>query len=442
MKKKILILSASPQRDSVVDSLIADKLKAIGNEVWVRACLRQGRDAVLELEPNVVVLPPIRNVYSRDLVEQLKKWNIGVVSRHTEPSLEWADFKEMTPVEKMEILGRHAYEIDAELVWSSDEVQILSRRPYGDFPVIAVGAFMVDIYKSPELQRFPSKEIFNQKHKFSPDKKTLLLSSAWGFIDSSPDLSIDGQRECHNDREGREKWLEMAHLVHKRLSKNWNILATLHPSLGIDAYKEGLKDTDIEIDTESTATELLKNVDVLVHAGSTMAVEMHLLNKPAFQFGDVNNLTGANWWQKPSSVISKVSPHYTDPQKLINAIRRSSDKSNANPKTIKTLEEGRYGRMDGKASERAAQVINKIDGQFKMVWPDNTRNYDQPTVVADTATIVRPMFCGICKMPFGRVEKEWLDKLIKFLGVKEPIEMGRNKLCPNCGSRYFDKEEQ
>lgn len=437
--KKILILSASPQRDSVVDSLIAEKLRQLGNEVWVRACLRQGRDAVLEIEPNVVILPPIRNLYSRDLAEQLKKWNIGVVSRHTEPSLEWRDYKQMTPVERMEILGKLPYEIDAELVWSSDEVQILSRRPYGNFPVIAVGAFMVDIYKSSELQRFPSKEIFNQKHKFSPEKKTLLLSSAWGFIDSSPDLSIDGQRECHNDQEGRKQWLEMAHLVHKRLSNNWNILATLHPSLGIEAYKEGLK--DIEIDTESTATELLKNADVLVHAGSTMAVEMHLLNKPAFQFGDVNNLTGANWWQKPGSVISKVSPHYTDPQKLINAIRRVSDKSNANLKTIKTLEEGRYGLMDGKATERAAKVINEIEGQFKMCWPDNTRNYDQPTVVADTATIVRPMFCNICKNSFGMVETEWLEKYAKFLGVKEPLKFKMDKLCPKCGARYFDKEE-
>jgi len=411
------------------------------NEVWVRACLRQGRDAVLELEPNVVVMPPIRNVYSRDLVEQLKKWNIGVVSRHTEPSLEWADYKRMTPVEKMEILGRHAYEIDAELVWSQDEVQILSRRPYGNFPIIAVGAFMIDIYKSPELQRFPSKEIFNEKHKLSPDKKTLLLSSAWGFIDSSPDLSIDGQRECQKDQEGRSQWLQMAHLVHKRLSK-WNILATLHPSVGIDEYKEGLKDTGIEIDTESTATELLKNVDALVHAGSTMAVEMHCLNKPSFQFGDVNTLIGANWWQKPGSAISKVSPHYTDAQKLINAIRRSSGSSNANPKTIKILEEGRYGRMDGKATERAAKAINDIDGNFKMVWPDNTRNYDQPTVVADTSKIVRPMFCNICKKPFGMVEQEWMDKFAKFLGKEEPVKIRTDKLCPHCGSRYFHSEDE
>ena len=437
--KKILILSASPQRDAVVDTLIADKLKAMGNEVWVRACLREGREAVLQVEPDIVVVPPIRNVYSRDLVEQLKKWNIGVVSRHTEPSLEWADFKAMTPQERFEILGRHAYEIDAELVWSEDEVQILSRRPYGKFPIIAVGAFMADIYKSPELDNFPSREIFNQKHKLSMDKKTVLLSSAWGFIDSSPDLSIDGQRECYNDREGRNNWLAMAKLVHKRLSKKWNILATLHPSLGIEAYKEALKDTRIEIDTESTAVELLKNVDVLVHAGSTMAVEMHFLDKPSFQFGDVNNLTGANWWQKPGSAISKVSPHYTDPQKLINAIRRTPEGSNASKETLKVLEEGRYGRMDGRATERAAKVINQIEGQFKLCWPDNVRNYDQLTIVADTSRIVRPMLCGICKKPFGMVDQKWIEKFAQFLGTKEPPKMNMDKLCPNCGARYFEK---
>jgi hypothetical protein len=301
---------------------------------------------------------------------------------------------------------------------------------------------MVDIYKSPELQNFPSREIFNQKHNLLSEKKTILLSSAWGFIDSSPDLSIDGQKACKNDQEGRKKWLEMAKLVCAKLSKKWNILATLHPSLGIDAYKEGLKDTGIEIDTESAATELLKNVDVLIHAGSTMAVEMHFLNKPSFQFGDVNNLTGANWWQRPGSAISQVSPHYTEPQKLINAIRRAPDKSNANPKTLKVLEQGRYGKMDGRATERAAKAINDIEGKFTMCWPDNTRNYDQPTIVGESNTILRDTLCGICKKPFYVVQPEWLSKFVRFVGGKEGVAIPRDKLCPHCGARFFDRERE
>jgi len=446
MAKRILILSASPRRDMVVDGLIADKLKALGNEVWIRACLRQGRDAVLELQPDVVVVPPIRNVYSRDLVEQFKKWNIGVVSRHTEPSLEWQDFKRMSPQEKMEILGRHKYEVDAELVWSQDEVDILSRRPYGEFPIIPVGALMVDIYMHPEFDSmFPSREIFNQKHNLDPRKKTLLLSSAWGHIDSSPDLSIDAQRACKKDAEGRDRWLEMAHVARKKL-KDWNIIATLHPSIGLEPYEEGLKDTGIEIDVKSTAVELLKNVDALVHAGSTMAVEMHVMGKPAFQYGDINNVTGTNWWQKPGSAISKVSPHYTDPDKLIRAIRRayllpSFPEDNANPKTIKVLEEGRYGLMDGKATERAAQAINNVEGSFKMCWPDNTRNYDQPTVVADIETIALEHPCGICKKTFYVLNPEWYKKTANFLNGKIP-DVKMDKLCPHCGARFYGNEEQ
>jgi len=52
------------------------------------------------------------------------------------------------------------------------------------------------------------------------------------------------------------------------------------------------------------------------------------------------------------------------------------------------------------------------------------------------------MFCGICKKPFGKLEKEWLEKFARFLGVKEPPEMKMDKLCPNCGSRFFDKDEK
>ena len=437
---KILILSASPQRDSEIDKILSEKLTALGNEVWVKACLREGRDSVLDIKPDVVVMPPIRNPYSRDFVNQCKDFGCSVATRHTEPSIAWEDYKVITAAEKAMILGQYAYNAEVELVWSEDEAQILKGRGC-QFPIIPVGAFVADVYKQDDFNnKFMGREAFCEKHKLDKDKKTILLSSAWGFIDSSPDLQIDGQREASADEKGREIWIDMAKQVHEKFKDMWNILVTLHPSVGIGQYKEELEPLGIEIDTDSTAVELLKNCDMLVHAGSTMGIEMHLLNKPAFQFGDVNNLVGANWWQRSDAAISRVSPHCDSIDKLIEALDKSPDTSNANPDTIKELEEGRYGSLDGKASDRAAEEINKLEGSFKYCWPHSPHDYTQPLIKKSAEGLVTRATCGICKKPFVVLSVDGINKINEQFGITTKIPQKQDTLCAHCGARFFRQE--
>jgi hypothetical protein len=125
-KKKVLILTASPVRDKYIDKLIAKELTALGCEVRIHPCLREGRDATLNFLPDVVVVPPIRNIYARDLAAQLKKWKCGVITRHTEPSCSWQDWQKMSDQQRGDILGRWPYMVDMELVWSQDEAEILN----------------------------------------------------------------------------------------------------------------------------------------------------------------------------------------------------------------------------------------------------------------------------------------------------------------------------
>ncbi len=441
-KKKVLILTASPQRDSEIDVLLKDNLVKLGNEVWVRPCLREGRDAVLEIEPDIVVMPPIRNPYSRDFVNQCKDFGCGVVTRHTEPSIAWEDFKAIDDFNKAQIMGHYKYNVDVEVVWSEDEVQILSKRQ-SHFPIKAVGAFVCDVYRQDDFDsKFLNRGAFCQKHKLDENKKTILLSSAWGFIDSSPDLSIDGQREVSEDEKGRCIWLDMAKDVHEKFKDKYNILITLHPSIGIDAYKAELEPLGLEIDTESTAVELLKNCDVLVHAGSTMGVEMHLLNKPAFQFGDVNKLKGANWWQRSDAAISRVSPHCESTSKLIEALDGFPDFSNANLETIKELEEGRYGKMDGKATERTAEIINELTGKFKYCWPHSPHDYTQLTVRKNPDDVIYMSQCGICKKSFVLVNQKWVSELLTTMSngkINAPLP--KDTLCPHCGARFYGRAD-
>ncbi len=391
----------------------------------------------MEIKPDVVIMPPIRNVYSRDFAGQCKEFGCAVVTRHTEPSIAWEDYKVAGAKDRAAIIGQFKYNVDVEIVWSEDEVQILRSRNTV-FPVEFVGAFVADIYKQDDFDsKFISREAFCEKHKLDKDKKTILLSSAWGFIDSSPDLQIDGQREVSVDEKGRGIWIDMAKQVHEKFKDKWNILITLHPNIGLDFYKKELEPLGLEIDTESTAVELLKNCDMLVHAGSTMSVEMHLLNKPALQFGDVNSLTGANWWQRSDAAISRVSPHCDSIEKLIEELEKFPDTSNANPETIKELEAGRYGAMDGKASERTAEIVNKLEGSFKYCWPNSPHDYTQSLVRKDADDVLKVTTCGICKKDFVILNKNLINKIMADHEIKGKLPDKYDTLCAHCGARFY-----
>lgn len=442
MAKKILILSASPIRDRPIDELIASELRKMGNEVWVGACLQEGRSMVLELEPDVVVIPPIRNPHSRDLAETLKSWGIGVVSRHTEASMDWQDFKRMDNNEKASNLGRWAYNINLEIVWGDDEAEILRRRGF-PFPIEAVGSFSADAYKSKEmLRQCVSKKFLFEKHKLNPKKRTILVLCAWGFMDSAPDLRVDEIIDYQHDKQGRDKWLQMITGLQKEFGRNYNILATLHPNVATKPYKDYLDQLKTSLDIEYKAIHLVKNCDIVIHAGSTTAMGAHFLKKPAFQYGDQNQ--SKSWFDRSESPLSHISPYAKNISQLIDYIKKCEfDKSNANTDSIKALRNGRYGKMDGKAYRRAAELINKIGGKFKMCWPKAHRDYDQILTVKDVSRILKQDYCGICKNTFFTVQSEWLGKIQA--GLKLAPEQAKilpnmkHNACPHCAAKYYER---
>lgn len=427
---RILILTASPQRDAVIDRQLRDELSKRGHEVFVRSCLREGRKSVIELEPDIVVVPPVRNPYSRDFVETCKGWGLGVITRHTEASCSWADYKDMPPDEQYRsVLGIVRYQVDAEVVWGKDEAEILTERG-GKFPVVPVGSLAVDAYKNKELlEEYTHREVFNQKLKLDSTKRNMLIGSSWGFADSAPDLRIDEINSYSMEDEGRDRFIALIKELQEKL--NWNIILRPHPGINIEPYKEQL---DIAIETEMTATEMLCNCDALIHSGSTMAIEAHFLGIPAYQFGDVNRKFTNNWFQKPGSPLSRVSPLIKSGDDMMSGDFKRQ--SNANVDVLRELEEGRYGAMDGKAVARTCDVIEKVEGKFKTCWPVAHRDYDLPHVFKNLDGVTTRSFCNICENPFQVLNQSWYDKLCKMLGL--PLkELPEHLQCPNCGSRIF-----
>jgi predicted kinase len=436
--RKILILSASPVRDKHIDNLIAEKLRALGHEVEVSPCQRGGREKVLQFKPDICLVPPIRNPNSRDFVAELKRFGCAVVTRHTEPSCSWQDWKKMPPQSRTEILGAFPYLVDLELVWSQDEADILNRRGV-PFKAVAVGAIGLDIYFDEQLKaRLTHRPEFCTKYKLDIEKPTLLISSPWGFADSSPDLGTDEILAAQRDAAGRDRHLAMIRAIVPLLKGTWNLLMTVHPGVGAAPYQTLAKELGIPIDAENPMLDLLPNCDALIHAGSTAAVSAHLLDIPAYQYGDVNAEGSASWWGVGESAISRVSPMAKSPEDLAEMIRVWFKGSNANPATITELEEGRYGRIDGHGTDRAVALITQLMGRFAYNWPRSPHDYRQLTVQRAEGDFLKKAVCGVCHQTFVFWTEEYLAQVAKTVGIDPAKLRPKGSICcPFCAARMF-----
>jgi len=166
-------------------------------------------------------------------------------------------------------------------------------------------------------------------------------------------------------RNGRDKWLEEI----KRCVKDyplWDIAIKVHPAEHPTEYEEVFKDTKVKIYHREFAVDVLPKASVLIHAGSTMALEAHLLKIQAVQFANYADV-----------LINSVSP--TVDKVELDKIKLNE--SNANTKIIKRLEETFYGKIDGHACKRAAVYINEVKPRktaIPNIWPENEISYETP----------------------------------------------------------------
>ena len=98
--------------------------------------------------------------------------------------------------------------------------------------------------------------------------------------------------------------------------------------------------------------EILNYVDLLIHAGSTTALEAHFMNIPSLSF----------WNPAPErSPISGIAPRsstFEELDRLISEVQPGQ--SNADPEVVAALEREFYGRIDGQACRRAAERIDEL----------------------------------------------------------------------------------
>jgi len=409
--KKIILFYSLPQRDKAIDELLANKLRrelesrGEAGEVRVAPFLPDNRAHILYYKPDIIVIPEARCEYTVDLAEQCMKWGVRVVAKRTEGGASWGAWEKMEEAERATVIGAWPYDVDLEIVWSERFKELLAKHGYlPEEKIFAAGAFPFDPY----FEYPPAERTWT--------KPRVLFATGWGHADRQPEYNVPEappDSPIHKDAyerhsKGRAKWIEMMDKFISKFGDKYDYFLRLKTGEAPLAYQQALGGR-VKIILPCYTYLAIDNCDVLIHAGSTMGIEAHLRNKPALSFcGSINQVPGYDY--------PNVSPDYDDVDELIEAFEKlDMSKSNADLDNLKVLEREFYGKIDGKACERAAKKILDLEVRPTCIpeqWPESKKTYDTPGVYK----FVEGWVCEACK-------KQCFNTIL-----------GREMIkCPHCG---------
>jgi hypothetical protein len=389
-KGKVLIFDNLPQRDMQVDQYLATKLRAKGFEVRVTPFLPDNRPHILYYKPDICILPEARCEYTIDVANNLMKWDVYTILKRTEGGSSWGAWNKMEDAEKETVVGAWPYNADLEIVWSQKFADLVAK--HGHMPkekLFVCGGIPFDCY----FEGFPiERETRNKSICFAP---------GWGHADRNPEYNVPEAppgSPIHADaynrhRKGRLAWIEM---MRKVITANPGCDFYLRLKVGESPteYQQALGplNQNLKVVLPCPSKIPIMNSDVIIHAGSTLAIEAHLCNRPSLSFyGMINQVTGYKY--------PNVVPDFEDADELVKVLRNLEfGKSNANLKAIKELEEEFYGTIDGKACERIADRIDQVEikqTNIPDVWPEPTKEYEVPGVFK----MIETWMCETCKRP-------------------------------------------
>jgi len=395
---KISILTLASQRDKLIDNILAAKLRKLGHEVNVRCYIYAGRESICYEKPDVVIHPMVGGQYKIDFVKKCKEWGIVVIVRRGEAGMGKEQFDNLDVDRKKLILGNWDYSpyVDLELVWGKEFLGILNKQGHNFVEREACGGFAFDPY-------FLKKNIPSAN-----EKKTILFATGFSTADCRNDkceCGLPDESDYHNEihtihRVARDKWIVAINKLVRGLgTDSWDFGLKVRPGEMPREYIEKLLPAVKIHSIDSASSELLDSVDVLIHSGSTLSVEAHLSDVPAFNYCNV----------QPDPLLAKLHPCIDSYQSLeFNIARSVNRKSNIIESNYNKFVDHLYGPIDGKSCERAAHYVDehiknkKFHTKIPNKWPRETKYLDIDSnniYIEETENAVR-WFCPCCREPY------------------------------------------
>lgn len=365
--KKILFFTHNPYRDSLSDNLVNNALREAGHEVWSRGYLQNDKQMITCIKPDVVVLPEIRCEYTLDLAKQLKAWGCKVVVKMCEVGITRESIPHISLEYQKAIFGNFPFtdHIDLMLGWGPEMCRL--QIGYANVPevkIAPVGGLQFDQYfLSPPPPQFTMPN-YKPNVLFATGFAYAERNKEYAMPEAMPGDKIHAEM-VNKDIKGRSLWFNSIKKFHERFGQFWNIL--VKPHAGERAYSyEKILDGIATVIPPMSGFQALQISTAVVHSGSTMAYEAHLMGRPAFNFGNVCE----------DVVVSQISPNSSTIDELISQFSTANfTRSNANPAVIKNLEDEYYGPVDGKAHIRAAEAISALPEpktNIPDIYPVNT----------------------------------------------------------------------
>jgi surface carbohydrate biosynthesis protein len=368
---KIIIYTLTHQRDKYIDGLLAEQLRQYGHEVLIRNYILGARESICYEKPDAIIHPMVGGEYKIDTIEKCKDWGIEVIVRRGEAGQGREQFNALDDNRKKIILGNWDYSpyVDLELVWGQEFADIISEQGWMPASKIkACGAFAFDPYFLPDCKRVKKS-----------GKKTILFATGFSTADSLPDYCETGlpegsdyHKELHKiHSDARKVWLDAIDKLVDGYSDVYDFELKVRPGESVKVYTDKVPSCVKVHPENSPSSEVLRNVDVLVHSGSTLAIEAHLLDIPSFNFFNVN----------PDPLLAKVSPSMDLYKELEFSLRRAvkNNHSNILKPVYRQLQDHLYGEIDGRACERAAGFVHEhligkiIRNTSPMTWPKDAK---------------------------------------------------------------------
>lgn len=414
--KKILLLSHIPARDDIADNLIKKALEERGYLVWKQGILGYTRGLILLLKPDIIIYPEIRCSATVDTVKLLHEWNVTVVQRRCEMGI--------TSESNMnEELSRVMYGnwpvrdyINLDLVWGRKFADMLVKS--GTMPrskIKIVGGIGFDQYFVPPPPVKKSK------------KKVVLFATGFGYADRNPVYAIPEALPEDNihidlvssDRKYRERFGNLIEAFLRLYGDEFDVRIRRHPGESWDYYAKRFTNRANDSSIGS-AVESLYACDILIHPGSTMAYEAHLLDKPTLNFRNTNL----------DVLVGAISPTYNRVGEILDAFEEAVGlgKSNADLKVIEKLNRDYYGRVDGKAHKRIADAICQLKTKktkYPLTWPKDELKYLTEGVYPQ----VMVWKCGQCGNTYNHIDPKRETVRCPYCGI---ANVRIAKICPTC----------
>lgn len=377
-KRRILLIVPYKARDLEAQALIGYHLEQqYGYEVLCSNGYRIERK-LYEYQPDALVLDHLCWNFKVAQARLAKKLGMKLIVLPTEG---FVQDKEGA----LEVVG-HAHGvtglIDANLSWGTFQREaVLEKALIPESQIQTVGGPRFDFYCEPYLSLAEAKEDFSRRLGISnPEAPLILWATNTPYLARNPKKiihryitragwTVQQVRTFLDDQVTQFHAHSQLVLELARRHPEWNFLIKVHPAEWINPYVPLTKESrNIHLGFNAPIRDFLYHCDVLLQRNCTTATEAWMLKKPVLQL-EIGSYS-ADSRQEYKAGNDVVTSFDEAHEMIINYLTGrpiSEDQRQARESFISEF----YFRIDGRASERCAEMIHKV------VSPPSYTDYHQ-----------------------------------------------------------------